>query len=154
MKNVALVFLRRLDQVLLGTKKNGFGQGKIVAVGGHIEAGETPQEAAIREFFEETGAQVFDLTLVARVEFIFSANPRWNMLAHVFESFVWQNELLESSELVPQWFDVSNLPFAQMWDDAAYWVKQLLAGARFDAQMIYARDSKTIEKATLKPWDT
>lgn len=123
-----------------------------MAVGGHIEAGEAPPEAAAREFFEETSARVFNLTLVARVEFIFSAKPEWNMLAHVFESYAWQGELFESLELAPEWFELANLPFFAMWDDATYWVPQLLAGGRFDAQMLYGANSKTIEQAVLKPW--
>ena len=42
-------------EVLLGHKKTGFGRGKIVALGGHVEPGETAAEAASREVKEESG---------------------------------------------------------------------------------------------------
>jgi 8-oxo-dGTP diphosphatase len=40
-------------EVLLGYKKTGFGTGKIVALGGHVEPGESAAEAAAREVKEE-----------------------------------------------------------------------------------------------------
>ena len=36
-------------EVLLGLKKTGFGAGKWVGLGGHIEDGEKPVSAAVRE---------------------------------------------------------------------------------------------------------
>jgi 8-oxo-dGTP diphosphatase len=152
MKQVVLVFLRHQERVLLGIKKTGFGQGKYVAVGGHLETGETPEQAAKREFLEETSAEVTGLTLKARVTFEFSAKPEWNMQASVFESFSWQGQLLESAELAPQWFELTSLPLAQMWDDAQYWVRQVLSGGCFDACMVYGNDNQTVQTARLEPW--
>ena len=55
---VTLCFLTRtvrgVPQVLLGTKKTGFGMGKIVGLGGHVEPGETDEEfRALLAFLEE-----------------------------------------------------------------------------------------------------
>jgi 8-oxo-dGTP diphosphatase len=150
---VVLVFLRRHDKVLMGFKKTGFGQGKYVAIGGHIEVGESPEEAAKREFFEETNARLVDLALVARVEFVFSAQPEWNMHACVFESFACFGKPFESAEIAPIWFKVATLPYSQMWDDGRYWVQQMLDGSRFDARMVYAADNQTVQSAHLEPWD-
>ena len=44
--------------MLLGHKKTGFGTGKIVALGGHVEPGESPAQAAAREVKEEAGLHV------------------------------------------------------------------------------------------------
>ncbi len=41
--------------MLLGFKKTGFGAGRWVGLGGHIEDGEQPAEAAAREVAEESG---------------------------------------------------------------------------------------------------
>ena len=50
---VALCFLLREGpdgrEVLLGRKKRGFGHGKVVGLGGHVELGESAAEAARRE---------------------------------------------------------------------------------------------------------
>ena len=46
------------QHVLLGHKKTGIGLGKVLGIGGHVDAGETPLEAIVREFWEETGATV------------------------------------------------------------------------------------------------
>jgi 8-oxo-dGTP diphosphatase len=150
---VVLVFVRRENQVLLGFKKTGFGQGKFVAVGGHIEAGETPEQAIKREFCEETSAELVDLVLVARVEFVFLAQPEWNMHASVFESFAWRGQPLESNEIAPAWFDVAALPYAQMWDDGRHWVRQLLDGARFDVRIVYASDNQNVASTHFHLWN-
>lgn len=51
-------------KVLCGTRHNDFGYGLICGPGGHIEDGETAEEAAIRETEEEFGITPKDLTMI------------------------------------------------------------------------------------------
>ena len=46
------------------------GAGKVNAPGGHIEVGETPEECAIREAFEEVGIAVLSVDLRAMIGYI------------------------------------------------------------------------------------
>ncbi|WKK71641.1 NUDIX domain-containing protein [Rathayibacter oskolensis] len=43
-------------EVLLGRKRRGLGEGRIVAPGGKLEPGESPVRAAVRELAEEVGS--------------------------------------------------------------------------------------------------
>jgi 8-oxo-dGTP diphosphatase len=153
MRHVTLLFLRNQNQVLLGTKKIGFGRGKLVAIGGHLEPKETPAQAVTREFFEETSVVVDlgDVQQVATVDFIFPAQPAWNMHATIFEAWTWQGDPLESFEIQPEWVDVHNLPLERMWDDAQHWVPALLLEQkRFHAIIEYQADNATVEKVRLE----
>ena len=68
-KILTLVIVLREEEILLGFKKRGFGKNLWNGFGGKIEAGESIEEAAQREFFEETGASVNDLEKLAISEF-------------------------------------------------------------------------------------
>ena len=58
----ALCYIRNRDRVLLELRADGLlGQGLWNAPGGHVEDGESPAEAAVREVREETGLTVRDL---------------------------------------------------------------------------------------------
>jgi 8-oxo-dGTP diphosphatase len=52
---VVYIFLERDGKILLGKRKNIFGDGHYSTPAGHIEPGETVMECAGRELFEETG---------------------------------------------------------------------------------------------------
>ena len=53
---VGFYFSPGLDKVALIRKtRPAWQEGKLNGVGGHVEAGESPQEAMVREFAEETG---------------------------------------------------------------------------------------------------
>ena len=53
---VCVVYLLRRGphglEVLLGDKRTGLGRGKVVGIGGKLDPGETPREAAVREVVE------------------------------------------------------------------------------------------------------
>ena len=66
-----LMLLVRDDKVLLGLKGRGVGKGKIVAVGGGVEDGETIRAAAIRETMEEIGVEPKNVVAVADLNFVF-----------------------------------------------------------------------------------
>jgi 8-oxo-dGTP diphosphatase len=140
-------------EVLLGHKKTGLGTGKIVGLGGHVEPGESPAEAAAREAKEESGIDVTpgSLALAARLTFLFPAHPPWDMDTEIFTTKDWAGEPAETEEIRPQWFPVDALPFAQMWDDAPRWLPRVLAGERLRATFSYAADNETVAAATITP---
>ena len=52
------IYLEKDNQYLMlyrNKKKNDMNQGKWLGVGGHVEEGETPFQAVVREVKEETG---------------------------------------------------------------------------------------------------
>ncbi|HLH85049.1 MAG TPA: 8-oxo-dGTP diphosphatase [Trebonia sp.] len=140
-------------QVLLGHKKTGLGTGKIVGLGGHVEACESPAEAAAREVKEEAGIHIAPAALlqVAHVTFLFPVRPQWDMVVSVFTSAEWSGEAAETPEIRPQWFPVTDLPLDRMWDDARYWLPRVLAGERVRAVFVYAGDCETVAEAILEP---
>ncbi|MBN2391881.1 MAG: NUDIX domain-containing protein, partial [Anaerolineae bacterium] len=72
-----LVFLTRGDEVLLlrGAPDKKLWAGKYNGLGGHIEPGETPHQAAVREVAEEAGLTVTALTLRAVVHVTLAPAP-------------------------------------------------------------------------------
>ena len=140
-------------EVLLGYKKTGFGTGKIVALGGHVEPGESTAEAAAREVKEESSIRVApgSLTPSAHITFVFPADPSWDMKVEIFSTADWSGEPTESEEIRPEWFPVTALPFGQMWDDAPRWLPRILAGERLSATFTYADDNATVATAEITP---
>ncbi len=148
---VTLCFLLRdagrgSSDVLLGLKRTGFGAGKIVGVGGHVEAGESAAEAVCREVWEEIGVVVLerDLAPAGAVEFVFPARPEWNMSCRLFTTRRWQGEPSESQEIIPEWFDSAAPPFERMWADAAHWLPSALAGEAPEVVIVLNRDNQTV----------
>jgi 8-oxo-dGTP diphosphatase len=137
--------------ILLGYKKTGFGAGRWVGIGGHIEDGEQPAQAAVREVAEETHLVVppDSLTHVASLTFVFPARPSWDQTAEVFATSTFTGEPAESDEVVPRWFSVGELPFDGMWDDAKYWIPVVLGGDLVVARITFAADCATV--AAIEP---
>lgn len=140
-------------EVLLGHKKRGFGTGKVASLGGHVEPGETPEAAAVREVKEESGIRVStgSLARAASLTFLFPAHPSWDMDVEIFTAADWVGEAAESDEIRPQWFPVTALPFDRMWQDAAHWLPRVLTGEKLRATFTYADDNETVASAAIGP---
>ncbi|CAN7295082.1 NUDIX hydrolase [Arthrobacter sp. Leaf337] len=132
--------------VLLGLKKTGFGIGKIVGLGGHVEPGESHAEAACREVQEESGVVVLerDLRPAGVVEFVFPHRPEWNMHTTLFTTRRWHGEPAESPEIEPEWFDALSLPVDRMWQDADHWLPPVLGGGTVDIVVTLNADNETV----------
>ena len=150
MKHVTelIVVSEARQQILLGVKQRGFGQGKVVGFGGKLEEGETVAEGAARELYEETGLSVApdQLDEVAVLTFHFPARPDWGHHIHVFLARAWTGEPVGSEEITAEWHDLDAIPYDKMWDDARLWLPRILAGERLQATFTYADDNETVRE--------
>jgi 8-oxo-dGTP diphosphatase len=139
-------------ELLLGRKKTGFGIGKIVGLGGHVEPGETALEAAVREVAEESTIRVepADLREAAALTFRFPAKPEWDMLVTVFVGDRFTGEAQECDEIAPRWYPLDDLPVHDMWDDNQYWLLQVLDGPHLTARFKFAADLETVETSSIE----
>lgn len=77
-----------LECLVLRRAAGGRCPGSWETVHGHIEAGESPAEAAVRELQEETGLTAIRLYNVSRVELFYQHRPDEVALVPVFAAFV------------------------------------------------------------------
>ena len=93
-----LVFIEKENQILLLKKKvkDSFGYGKINGVGGHIEKGEEPFEAALREVHEETAMTVDNLKMIAMI--FIDINDVPGILLYLFKADHVSGNSIKSSE--------------------------------------------------------
>ncbi|MGA7203124.1 MAG: 8-oxo-dGTP diphosphatase [Specibacter sp.] len=151
---VTLCFLLRTvdgsEEVLLGLKKTGFGTGKVVGIGGHVEPGETTAQAVCREVAEESGIVVEQAGLIpaGTVDFVFPARPEWDMHTTVYLCRDFSGEAAESDEIAPRWYAVGELPESLMWADAVHWLPAFLAGGRGHWRIVMNPDNETVSDST------
>ena len=156
MKNTTLVLAFRskeFEEILLGYKKAGFGAGKYTGFGGKVQFRETITEAAVREFTEETGIllNISCLQKVAILDFHFPYKHEWDQTVHVFITRDLKMEAIESTEMIPSWFPVADIPYKQMWDDARYWLPQILKGDTFRANFYFQPDNSLVANLYFNP---
>jgi len=154
MLEATLCFLIRAEAILLGLKKVGFGAGKYGGFGGKVEAGETPEMAAVREMAEETGIKVAaaDLQRVGHLTFLFPYRPEWSQVVHVFLARAWDGQAVESAEARPVWCPLSAIPYARMWQDSAYWLPRILAGQQVRARFTFREDNESVADVVMEEW--
>ncbi len=137
-----VVFLVREGRVLLGYKKSGFGKGKYVGIGGKVGKNESLDVASVREVQEETSITPLNLQLRAVLRFYFPhiEDESWNQEVYAFVTDQWDGEPIESDEVRPEWIDVDNMPYQQMWSDAPLWIPQILSGRRLEGDFLFDQD--------------
>ena len=63
-QSVSAVVIKN-GKVLLARHNYGIGKGKLIIAGGYVNIGETPQEALIREYMEETQIKIKPINIIA-----------------------------------------------------------------------------------------
>lgn len=123
-----LLFLRSGDQIVLALKKRGFGEGKWNGVGGKLDAGETLEDALVRETIEEIGVIPKSWRAVGELDFVQDAetNEPWHMFVYAYLCDEWEGEPTESEEMMPKWFHVEDIPYGDMWGDDLFWLPYVL----------------------------
>ena len=135
MREATLCYPIRNDEVLLIRKKRGLGEGKVVGPGGKVESGETPREAMVRETREEVGLRVEDAEKCG--EFSFTLGDHDGLFVHVFRTESFAGEARETEEAIPEWFEIDEVPYDEMWAGDGKWLPYLFAGETFAGEFAF-----------------
>jgi len=161
MKQATLCLLVKENQgdkeILLAMKKRGFGKGKWNGVGGKMDSKKGDKSiaaAAIRETQEEIGVKVKEMEKVAFLNFRFPYIPEkkqneWNQDVHVFLVRDWEGEPIETEEMAPKWFKLTDIPFEKMWDDDKFWLPHIVEGRKLKARFVF-REGEVINEKNIK----
>jgi 8-oxo-dGTP pyrophosphatase MutT (NUDIX family) len=150
MRDSTLIFLVKGGNVLLGMKKRGFGVGKWNGYGGKLKYGESIEEAAIRELWEECCINAKKIKKMGELTFMFPLKPEFNQTVHVFVSSEFDGTPTETDEMKPEWFEARNLPFTEMWQDDPHWLPKVLSGERVRGSFIFGSDNEKLESARVE----
>jgi len=133
-----LMFVVQNNRVLLIRKKRGLGAGKINGPGGKLDAGETIQQCAHREIYEELNVQVNDSVNAGRLRFQFVDG--YSIDVQVFLTNSFEGTPTETDEAVPLWFAVSDIPYDEMWADDRIWLPRVLTGETVSGRFVFDGD--------------
>lgn len=147
--NVAIILEN--NKILLGMKKRGFGVGRWNGYGGklNLEVDKDIHQCAIREFNEEAGIEVKDLETMGIIDFIFVDNPEKILEVHFIIVTDYSGVPVETDEMKPQWFDINEIPYSEMWPDDRYWMPLFLQGKKFRGSILF-KDNNTIISNDIK----
>ncbi len=133
-----LLFVVRDGEILLIDKKRGLGAGKLNGAGGKVDPGESPLEAAVREFEEEVRAR--PTRPVKMGEVAFQVTDGTAILIHVFRADDIEGDPRETDEADPLWVPIDAVPYDRMWADDRHWLPLLIAGRPFEARTLFEGD--------------
>lgn len=108
---VGFLFDEKSDDVVLIRKKRPSWQaGKLNGVGGHVEPGELPLDAIIREFKEETGILIEDWTYFANLSGynstdVWDVNFYWSVCDRCGKNF----QLTQMTDEFVNWVDLKTI---------------------------------------------
>lgn len=145
MDYTVLCYLKKDNQYLFmlrNKEKNDLNEGKWIGIGGHIEVGESKEEALIREVKEETGFSVNSFTYRGEILFI---NNDYQEIMYVFTSDDYSGEMIECDEGELSWIDKDKIFDLNLWEGDRYFLKPLLNSDKMIRfEMIY-KDKELVE---------
>lgn len=146
MKQLTLLFLVTDKDILLAMKKRGFGKNRWNGVGGKLEAGETVEQALVRECQEEIKVTPLEYHKAADITFDeIHTGKRELLKVHVFLCTKWFGKPTETEEMAPKWFAQKSIPFKDMWADDPYWLPDILKGNKVQATFKLGENDEMID---------
>jgi 8-oxo-dGTP diphosphatase len=145
MKVATLCYVRRAGQTLMIhriKKQNDMHLGKWNGLGGKLEPGETPEECAIREIYEESGLRVRNPLLKGMLTFPGFANEE-DWYAYVFVATDFEGGLIESEEGYLEWIPDEKLLKLPLWEGDLIFIPWLDQPGFFSGKFVY-QDGKLV----------
>ena len=126
MINTCLCYIEKDGKYLMlhrVKKENDLNHDKWVGIGGKFEKGETPEEACLRESFEETGLTLKNLSYRGLVTFV--SNQWGTEYMHLFHSNSFEGDLKECDEGNLEWVEKSMVYELPLWAGDKIFLKLL-----------------------------
>lgn len=112
------------------SKKQDVNKDKWIGVGGHLEAGESPEECLLREVKEETGLTLKDWSFRGLLSFATQSGEEELICLYTSESF--SGQLAEDCrEGKLEWVSWDRLPQLRLWEGDKIFLRMLQEGAPF-----------------------
>lgn len=144
----------RGNEVLLAMKKRGFGVGKWNGVGGKVDLNEEIIDAAIRESQEEIGVTPVDPKKVAIFNYHFPHQKDWGQQVHIFTVTTWLGEPSETEEMRPQWFNLGEIPYSEMWSDDEIWMPKIFSGQLLQGSFMFDKEGNVLDYYMVEDTDS
>lgn len=112
-----VTYIRNNDRILMlhrVKELNDFNEGKWLGVGGHLELGETPHEAALREIKEETGISLDKIIFQGIVTFVYPNQETDYIFVYRANSEI--TETIITPEGVLEWIPVDKIMELNLWE--------------------------------------
>ncbi len=146
MQNTSLCYIEKDGKYLMLhriKKENDVNRDKWIGVGGKFEEGESPEECAAREIFEETGLVVKNLAYRGIVTFDCPPYPTDYM--HLFTATEFEGEIKECDEGRLEWVDKSRLRELDLWEGDYYFFDLLDKNEPFFSMKLSYRENVLTE---------
>lgn len=144
-----LCYIEQNEQYLMlhrVKKANDINEGKWIGVGGHLEAGETPEECLVREVKEETGLTLTSYKFRGVVTFISDECEQELMCVFTADGFMGNQIECDEGELC--WVDKKDVYSLPTWEGDRVFLELFLSGESrfFSIKLRYIKD-KLVERA-------
>lgn len=130
-------------------KENDVHEGKWISVGGKLEAGESPDECAIREIFEETHLRVCEMSFRGVITFP-NFTPETDWYTFVFKVTKFEGQLIsdeESREGTLEWVPYDQVLEKPTWEGDYELFKWILDDVPFfSGKFSYDNQQQLIDK--------
>lgn len=150
MDKTVLAYIQKGDCYLMlfrNKKENDINQGKYVGVGGHIEIGETPEQALIREIKEETGLTAKKYALRATLYFY---NDDYSEEMYLYTVNEYVGEIIECDEGRLEFLKISELSNYNMWEGDKYFLDLIKDDSPYFEMALYYCKDQLVEVKRLK----
>lgn len=125
-------------------KAQDVNQGKWIGIGGHFEAGESPEECLQREVLEETGLQLLSWKFRGIVTFTSDEHPTEYMCLYTSKEFT--GTLLENcQEGVLEWVDKKEVLQRKLWEGDKVFLELLTQEVPFFSLKLSYKNDKLVE---------
>lgn len=139
MKLATLCYIQHNNKTLMlyrNKKENDYHEGKWNGLGGKLEPGETPEECAIREVYEESGLIIKNPQMKGIITFpMFDGKDDWYVFLFLFNGF--EGKLIDSPEGTLKWIETEKLTELNLWEGDKIFVPWLFQNKFFSAKFNY-----------------